>query len=382
MSVFNVPNECGQAREAFLTGNLAEAEGLLNRCLDAVPDDRESRFLRGVTLARRGNLAGAEADFLALVTTDTKDLDAMNNLAVIYGRQNKLQDALGTLLDAIDAEPTRVELHYNIGSIYKRLGKPQAAVMAYAKVAELEDGYVPAYTNLGIIQVNLEQYAKAGETFSRLLENHPAHGATQNNLGVALVCQGKITEALHCFRQALEANPPSAAAAVNLERASSPGEDKTAFLLDEEPEFLFVERLTAEDGNGESSGESPAELSSDSPPETEKKLSIPLGTALDLMRYLKAMTGGLPPKAREMFLRSDARLSMEYIIATLEGHTGLFSEIQDRSLAPKPSGREALDLAGTLDYLRKLAGALEDPHLSEALRRKADTVISELEPPL
>jgi Flp pilus assembly protein TadD len=377
-----IQDEFKRAREAFQTGNFAEAEGLLTRCLDTIPADREIRFLRGVTLARMDNLAGAEADFLGLITTDPRDLDAMNNLAVIYGRQNKLQDALGTLLDAIDMEPTRVELYYNIGSIYKRLEKPQAAVMAYAKVAELEDGYVPAYTNLGILQVNMEQYPKAENTFSRLRENHPGSGAIQNNLGVALVCQGKTTEGLHCFRQALEANPPSAAAAVNLERASSSsGEDKTAFLLDEGPEFLFIERFTAKDGNGENSGESPAELSPDSPPESEKKLSISSGTALDLMRYLKAMTGGLPPKAREMFLRSDARLSMEYIIATLEGHSGLFNEIQDRELAPMSFDREALDLTGTLDYLRKLAGALEDPDLSEALRRKADTVISELDQP-
>jgi Flp pilus assembly protein TadD len=377
MSDHTIQDEYTRAREAVRAGCFAEAEGLLNRCLDTDPDDREIRFFRGVTLAKMGNLAGAEADFVALITPDSRDLDAMNNLAVIYGRQNKLQDALGTLLDAIDMEPTRTELYYNIGTIYKRLEKPQAAVMAYAKVAELEDGYVLAYNNLGIIQVNQEQYPKAGETFSRLLADHPGHGVILNNLGVALVCQGKTAEGIQRFRQALEANPPSAAAEANLERASSsPAQDKTAFLLDAEPEFIFIERLTAKTG----AGETPEEVSEPAS-QNEKKLTIPSLTALDLMRYLKAMTGGLPQKAQEMFLRSDARLSMEYIITTLEGHTGLFNEIQDRELAPQSSGSETLDLTGTLDYLRKLAGALDDPDLSEALRRKAATVISELEQP-
>jgi Flp pilus assembly protein TadD len=375
-----IQDEFIRARGAFRDGNFAEAQGLLNLCLDKVPDDRDARFLRGTTLARMGKLTEAEGDFIFLAAKNLQDIDALNNLAVIYGRQNKLQDALGTLLDAIDMEPTRIALYYNIGAIYKRLGNPKAASMAYAKAAELDEGYVPAYNNLGIIQFNLEQYPKAQETFSRILENHPADGAALNNLGVVLVTQGKTEEGIQNFRQALKTDPPSAVAAANLERVSLPPDQvKTALLPDEEPEYLFIDCPDAEK-SGEEEVLSPVTVLSEEGP-GENKLSIPSGTTLDLMRYLKAMTEGLPQKARELFLRSEARLSMEYIIATLEGHAGLFKEIRNRKLAPKPGG-EAPDLTGTLDYLRKMAEALGDPDLSEALRRKVDTVILELEQPL
>lgn len=397
MSSRDIQDELSRAQEAFRAGNFAEAQGLLNLCLDKVPDDRDARFLRGTALARMDKLAEAEEDFITLVAKDLQDIAALNNLAVIYGRQDKLQDALGTLLDAIDVESTRIALYYNIGAIYKRLGNPKAASMAYAKVAELDDGYVPAYNNLGIIQFNQEQYPKAEETFSRILENHPADGAALNNLGVVLASQGKTEGGIQNFRAALEAHPPSAAAAVNLERASlPPGQTETAFLLDEAPEFLFIDHVDQSEAveSGEGAAEAPAETPAPvtALPEKdsgESNLSISSATALNLMRYLKTMTGGLPQKAKEMFLRSEARLSMEYIIATLEGHAGLFKEIQDRKLAPESGGespvspgREIPDLTGTLDYLRKMAGALGDPDLSESLRRKVDTVIIELEQPL
>jgi Flp pilus assembly protein TadD len=391
MSSRDIQDEFTRAQGAFRAGNFAEAQGLLNLCLDKVPDDRNVRFLRGAALVRMGKLTEAGEDFITLVAKDLQDIEALNNLAVIYGRQDKLQDALGTLLDAIDMEPTNIALYYNIGTIYKRLGNPKAASMAYAKTVELDEGYVPAYNNLGLIQFNQEQYAKAEETFSRILENHPGDGAALNNLGVVLISQGKTEAGIQNFRQAREADPPSAVAAANLERASMPPDQaKTAFLPDEAPDFFFIDHPEAgEDGEG--AVEAPAESPAAVLPEKDSgasNLSISSATALNLMRYLKAMTGGLPQKAKEMFLRSEARLSMEYVIATLEGHTGLFKEIRDRKLAPNPGGaapvspgREIPDLTGTLDYLRKMAGALGDPDLSEALRRKVDTVIFELEQP-
>ncbi|MDR2363464.1 MAG: tetratricopeptide repeat protein, partial [Spirochaetaceae bacterium] len=149
MNSRDIQDEFTRATGAFRAGNFAEAHGLLTLCLDKVPDDRNVRFLRGAALAGMGKLTEAEEDFIALMAKDIQDIEALNNLAVIYARQDKLQDALGTLLDAIDMEPTNIALYYNIGTVYKRLGNLKAASMAYAKVIELDDGYVPAYNNLG-----------------------------------------------------------------------------------------------------------------------------------------------------------------------------------------------------------------------------------------
>ncbi|MDR0589645.1 MAG: tetratricopeptide repeat protein [Spirochaetaceae bacterium] len=369
-----------QAQNAARAGNLAEAEGLLQNYLDEVPDNREARCLRGTILAKLGKLPEAEEDFTALAA-GSQDITTLNNLAVIYGRQNKLQDALGTLTDAIDADPTVAELYYNIGAVYERLEHYKAASMAYAKVAELNDRYIPAYNKLGITQFKLGLFPKALETFALILKDHPGNQAILNNMGVILAVQGKTGEAIQNYRQALEADPHYTKAKANLELAGKPQDGtEPAFLLDEEPEFLFIENLTAE--ADETSETLPPE---ESPKETG--LSISSKTALELIRYLKRMTEGLPPKAKEFFLRSDARLSMEYLIAVLEGHPGILQEIREWKLASESGenkapkavpGTKVPDLPGTLDYLRKMAGALADSDLSTTLRHKVDTVILEL----
>jgi Flp pilus assembly protein TadD len=382
-----------RARKAAEAGDFAGAEAVLSPYLQEVPDDRDVRFLRGLILAKAGKFTEAEDDFVALTEKDFRDIKALNNLAVIYGRQDKLQYALGTLTDAIDIDPTEAILYYNVGNIYERLGNFKAASMAYAKMAELSDGYIPAYNKLGITQFKLGLSSKALETFSWILKTHPAHPGILNNMGVVLAGQGEITEAIKQYRQALELDPHYTKAKLNLERAEGEnqpdlilqGHAGTDFLLDEEPDFLFIE----------DSGETPKEtpVAEEAIPEKkaeEKTWTTPSETALDLMRYLRGLTEGLPARAREVFLRSDARLSMEYIIAVLEGHAGIFKEILSWELSPEASGEsspaavsggEISDLTETLSYLRKMTEALADPDLSAALQRKMDTVISELEQP-
>jgi hypothetical protein len=111
---------------------------------------------------------------------------------------------------------------------------------------------------------------------------------------------------------------------------------------------------------------------------------------LDLMHYLKTLTSALPEKQQTNFKQSDARLSMEYIIDTLEGKKGLFKEIQTRSPAPASRPEPALrtgagvqkkkpgvkDIAGTLSYLGVLASALKDNGLITAISRKVNGVLS------
>jgi Tfp pilus assembly protein PilF len=360
---------------------LAEAEGLLTNCLDTAPDNRDARFLRGTVLAKLGKLPEAEGDFTAL-TAASPDAAAWNNLGVIYGRQDKLQDALGTLLDAIDTNPTRTELYYNIGAIHERLGNYKAASMAYAKVAELDDGYIPAYNKLGITQFKQGFPPKALETFARILGDHPGRQAILNNMGVVLAAQGRQAEAVEKYRQALAADPRYAIAAANLELAGKP-QDNGAPLFDEEPEFLFIEPKDEGKGN-----EIPGELPPEAAPQ-EKGLSISSKTTLDLIRYLKNMTGALPPRARDFFLHSDARLSMEYLIAVLEGRNGILRELREKEPSPEAGeapkavpGRKVPDLPETLDYLQKMAAALTDPDLAAALQRKLHTVILELNEPV
>jgi hypothetical protein len=118
---------------------------------------------------------------------------------------------------------------------------------------------------------------------------------------------------------------------------------------------------------------------------------------LELMRYLKNLTSMLPERQKTNFTQSDARLSMEYIIDTLEGKKGLFREIQTRKprleskeepAAPAkprpqdgPKKPQVKDIADTLAYLGKLASALKDRGLTTAISRKVNGVLSSMKQP-
>jgi tetratricopeptide (TPR) repeat protein len=115
------------------------------------------------------------------------------------------------------------------------------------------------------------------------------------------------------------------------------------------------------------------------PPEKPKMLG--------LIQYLRSLAESLPKEKRDTFMKSDARLGMEYIIDTLEGRKGLFRGIQERvpvALSPPKQQRETADVpkpkdvTNTLAYLGKLASALSDQHLSAAITRKVDTVIMDM----
>jgi tetratricopeptide (TPR) repeat protein len=169
---------------------------------------------------------------------------------------------------------------------------------------------------------------------------------------------------------------------------------------EEIPAEAPAEEASAAEAVAEDAGEGPAEVSPANTIPLEGSPIIPAGPdkpegrvppgkpkMLGLIQYLKNLAESLPNEKRDAFMKSDARLGMEYIIDTLEGRKGLFREIQERvpeALSPREKQERAADVpkpkdvTNTLAYLGKLATALSDQHLSAAITRKVDTVILEM----
>jgi tetratricopeptide (TPR) repeat protein len=151
-----------------------------------ISGDREVRLQSGISLAQAGKLEDATAEFNALLTGNSRDADALNNLAIVYRRQGKSQDALGALLDAVDIDPTRAEFQYNLGKVYKQLGNFKSAAMACAKAVESEPSLIPAYINLGAAYYLLNEFGKAANFFKKGLDTDPANEILQANYEAAL----------------------------------------------------------------------------------------------------------------------------------------------------------------------------------------------------
>jgi hypothetical protein len=157
-----------------------------------------------------------------------------------------------------------------------------------------------------------------------------------------------------------------------------------------DPEELFPE--DSEEPQEESPRESSAPAASQpdafqdaSVPDAEPKLTK--DSVLGLVKYLKDMSGSLPDKKREDFMQSDARVSMEYVINTLEGKKGLFEEIKKKVPSAVPAKPRALSIpavpdkekiAGTLSYLGNLSTSIQDKNLFAALRKKVQNIMARI----
>jgi hypothetical protein len=172
--------------------------------------------------------------------------------------------------------------------------------------------------------------------------------------------------------EALQAEPAMQAAPANEAAPAAPASQVEALPEDLPP--LFPPDKTG-------SGKKPGEKESD-------KDGVTKGAVLGLMNYLKDLSSSLREKKKDDFMQSDARLSMEYVINTLNGKKGLLKEINKRKpqkeqnappykpATAKVSGEK---IAGTLSYLENLSDSVYDKNLNITLRQKVQSIMSKID---
>ena len=207
MSPVDIQDFLERAKNAAQIGEYEEAERLLKNYFTQTPVSREARILMGTILTKMERFDEAVDEFIVLVVDNPSDLEALNNLAVVYRQQGKYQEALNTLIEAIDLDSTRAELHYNLGNVHKQLGNNKAAAMAYAKVLELDPSYVPAYNNLGTVYVLLNEYDKAINILTKGLTIDQNNPTLLFNYGLALDTKGSLEEAIRQYQLSLKSKP-------------------------------------------------------------------------------------------------------------------------------------------------------------------------------
>jgi Flp pilus assembly protein TadD len=119
------------------------------------------------------NTARASGDETAVVAAatrilggDSKNLRALNALAIYYHSQNKLGMAKILIQRALVDHPTSATLHNNIGVVYLSEGKQRQALTAFRKAGELQKNYPFAAANLGSIFLEYHDYKRAAETLA------------------------------------------------------------------------------------------------------------------------------------------------------------------------------------------------------------------------
>jgi len=194
----------------------------------------------GSVLVRRGDLAGAEEQFLLSLEADPGFSGSHANYAFLLYRQGKnvearehaeramaispgagtrfkLPELLATIDQAESTEARRaVDLRFREGARLAGEGRDAEAAAAFTAVLAADPGHAAALNNLGALHARGGDLERALLLLLRAVEVRPDYAEGRYNLGNVLVAAGRLEEAEASYLEALRLKPGSADIAANL----------------------------------------------------------------------------------------------------------------------------------------------------------------------
>ncbi len=217
-----------------------QAQMLLLRCCDAVPDSSESWDLLGISLMMTEDFPAAESAFavaqqlapaddaIALrrveaavaagtATQELARLEAADPLdAVLLTARAALLDRLGRRAEAIDVLEVAVTLYPDMLSAARakaqllvRANRIAEALPALEHAVALAPDDLDLQNNQAAALVRLQRHQQGREILERLIETHGEHPGLLCNLTNALISLGLHTEGFGMAERAVELDPAS-----------------------------------------------------------------------------------------------------------------------------------------------------------------------------
>ncbi len=142
-----------------------------------------------------------------ILTQSSKDLKALNALAMVYFKRGRLEAATYLLNKALAAYPDSSETHSNRGLVELAKGERREAVKSFRKAIEIDPKNAVAGANVGALYVQEKDYNKALLALDIAVKNGVRDYKTMNNYAISLTGTGKTKEAADIYEKILKENP-------------------------------------------------------------------------------------------------------------------------------------------------------------------------------
>jgi Flp pilus assembly protein TadD len=214
-----------------------DSVALARRALAATTGNWLAHAMLGNAFFERGNLAGAEREFVETLKIMPIMPEIRNNLGNVYLLQGRVDEAIREYTAAVAQNPadtmakenlrralatrgtsTGAGEHFRKGNLLYRQGRMDEAVREYRAALSLDPSSADAHSNLGSALNGLGRPAEAIVEFRQAVSLAPDVADYHYNLGVALDRAGEGGEAAAQFRQALRLEPGLTEARRALER--------------------------------------------------------------------------------------------------------------------------------------------------------------------
>ncbi len=204
-----------QASSIDLARDPGRRERLVQRALDAHPDDPDVVYEMGSFLQR----AGRPADALPFLTRHLEmvedDQQTLVQIGKSYSDLGRLEEAETTLRRALDLGDDAIGF-YNLGVVLEQRERSSDAEASYRRAVEAGPGLAGARNNLGALLARRGRLAEATAHLMEAIRLAPASADAYTNLSAVLLQQGALTDAVSYARLALDIDPRRADAHVNL----------------------------------------------------------------------------------------------------------------------------------------------------------------------
>lgn len=176
--------------------------------------------LYAVALSNQGKLELAEKEYIALLTREPGNFDALNNLGNIYLKRNALQRAVeyfGRAADAGHQEPFHLARAYvNTGVAARQLEQSDLELSSLEKAVQIAPNMSLALRALGVRYIADKRVEEAITLLQRAVTAEPRDIEAWANLSAAHMRAKDYEKAADAARQALLVNPGYAIAKANL----------------------------------------------------------------------------------------------------------------------------------------------------------------------
>ena len=181
-----------------------ESLAAYQKALELNPSNAEAMLSAGKLMEARGDLAGAEKQYLAAAGANANG--AVEKLISLYFKQKRFPDAENWLRKFIAANPQSTTAQLQLGRILAAEGKTQDAISLLENVNNTSPD--PALSReLESLYLEGKQYDAAAKILRDLLAKNPNDGQLHCDLGKALLHQQKYLEAEAELLQGLKLNP-------------------------------------------------------------------------------------------------------------------------------------------------------------------------------
>ena len=157
-------------------------------------DPREALFAAQQYL-ETGNLKEAERLLQSILTADPQHVRAMNLLGVVALRAGDPAAAESILRRATALDARNPDCHCNFGTALLSLGNSSEAETALREAVRLRSSHPMANYNLGLIELNSDRFADAARHLAKTVRGAPRNADALNVYGIALSKAGNFRQA-------------------------------------------------------------------------------------------------------------------------------------------------------------------------------------------